>query len=156
MSAAIDSSPPGSLLRSSSALHRSRRWYSGLGISSIRRRSASPPGRANSSSSRWPYFRVITCQPAAANMPRSRSAAMPGTTRSSDCRFMSTTQTTSPSSATPGSAIASHTAPSSSSASPRREYWRPVPTAPMPLFRYRRATAPQTGAVAPMPTEPVE
>ena len=95
-------------------------------MASIRCRSASPPGRVNSSSSIRPYFSVMTCQPAAVNMPRSRSAAMSGTTRSSDCRFTSTTQTTSPSSATPGSTMASHTAPSSSSASPSSEYWRPA------------------------------
>ena len=52
---------------------------------------------------------------------------MLGTTRSSDWRFMSTIQTTSPSSATIGSMIASQQAPSSSSASPSSEYWRPVP-----------------------------
>ena len=73
-----------------------------------------------------PYFSVITCQPAAVNMPRSRSAVISGTTRSRDWRFRSTTQTTSPSSATPGSTIASQTAPSSSSASPSSEYWRPA------------------------------
>ena len=128
-------------------------------MASIRCRSASPPGRVNSSSSSRPYFSVMTCQPAALNMPRSRSAAISGTTRSSDWRFTSTTQTTSPSSATPGSTMASQTAPSSSSASPSSEYWRPgapVPSAVNLLLRYRRATAPQTGAVAPMPTDPVE
>ena len=52
--------------------------------------------------------------------------------------------------------MASQTAPSSSSASPSSEYWRPVVPSPMNLFTYRRATAPQTGAVAPMPTDPVE
>ena len=91
------------------------------------RRSAPPPGRANSSSSSRPYLTVITCQPAAPNMPCSRAAPIVGTTRSSDCRFRSTTQTTSPSSATSGRATASQTAPSSSSASPSSEYWRPVP-----------------------------
>ena len=99
----------------------------------------------------------MTCQPAALNMPRSRSAVIIGTTRSSDWRFTSMTQTTSPSSATPGSTMASQTAPSSSSASPSSEYWRPRAPLPMNLpFRYRRATAPQIGAVAPMPTDPVE
>ena len=50
---------------------------------------------------------------------------MSGTTRSSDWRFRSTTQSTSPSRATHGSAIASQTAPSSSSASPSSAIWRP-------------------------------
>ena len=36
---------PGSRSRSWSGVQRSSRWYSGLAISSIRRRSASPPGR---------------------------------------------------------------------------------------------------------------
>ena len=94
-------------------------------MSSIRCRSASPPGLVKSSSSSRPYFRVMTCQPAALNMPRNRSAVISGTTRSSDWRFTSTTQTISPSSATPGSTMASQTAPSSSSASPSSEYWRP-------------------------------
>ena len=99
----------------------------------------------------------MTCQPAALNMPRSRSAAISGTTRSSDWRFTSTTQTISPSSATPGSTMASQTAPSSSSASPSSEYWRPgAPSLTNLPFRYLRATAPQIGAVAPMPTDPVE
>ena len=61
--------------------------------------------------------------PAAENIVSSRPAAMLGTTRSSDWRFMSTIQTISPSSCTDGSRIASHTAPSSSSAS------RPASTA---------------------------
>ena len=61
-------------------------------------------------------------------MPRSRSAVISGTTRSSDWRLTSTTQTISPSSATPGSTTASQTAPSSSSASPTSEYWRPGAT----------------------------
>ena len=39
--------------------HRSRRWYSGLGMASIRARSASPPGRSNMARSRRPYFSVI-------------------------------------------------------------------------------------------------
>ena len=85
---------------------------------------------------------------------------MLGTTRSSDCRLKSTIQTTSPSSATAGSRIASQHAPSSSSASPIREYWRPgvlsAGGVSAWLRMYRRASAPHTGAVAPMPTEPVE
>ena len=95
-------------------------------------------------------------------MPCSRVAPMLGTTRSSDCRLRSTIHTTSPSSATIGSRIASQHAPSSSSASPTSEYWRPcaaVSAGDEPVFReatYRRASAPQIGAVAPMPTEPVE
>ena len=100
---------------------------------------------------------MSTCQPAASNMPCSRVAAMWGTTRSSDCRLRSTIHTTSPSSATIGSRIASQHAPSSSSASPTSEYCRPVPgRAPKRVSTYRRASAPQIGAVAPMPTEPVE
>ena len=50
---------------------------------------------------------------------------MSGTTRSSDWRLRSTTHSTSPSRATIGSTIASHTAPSSSSASPSSAIWRP-------------------------------
>ena len=65
-------------------------------------------------------------------------------------------QTTSPSPMTIGSNTASHTAPSSSSASPTREYCRPVPAPPNRVLTYRRASAPQIGAVAPIPTEPVE
>lgn len=149
---ATGSLPPGRRSRSSPASQRSRRWYSGLGIASMRARRSSPPGRSNSSVSSRPYFSVSTCQPAAANMPFSRCAARYGTTRSRDCRLRSTIHTTSPSSATPGSRIASQTAPSSSSASPTREYCRPA-GAPS---TYRRATAPQIGAVAPMPTDPVE
>ena len=50
---------------------------------------------------------------------------MSGTTRSSDWRLRSTTHSTSPRRATIGSTIASHTAPSSSSASPSSAIWRP-------------------------------
>ncbi len=106
--------------------------------------------------SRRPYFTVSTCQPAAANMPCSRGVPMTGTTRSSDCRFRSTIQTISPSSVVIGSMTASHTAPSSSSASPTREYCRPVPAPPNCALTYLRASAPQMGAVAPIPTDPVE
>ena len=83
---------------------------------------------------------------------------MVGTTRSRDCRLRSTTQTTSPSSATIGSSTASQTAPSSSSASPTSDHCRPSGPVPVPKWpsTYRRASAPQIGAVAPMPTEPVE
>ena len=63
-------------------------------------------------------------------MVANRPAAMLGTTRSSDWRFMSTIQTISPSSGTEESRIASQTAPSSSSASPTNEYWRPLPVLP--------------------------
>ena len=38
-------------------------WYCSFGISSIRRRSSSPPSRANAARSRRPYFSSITCQP---------------------------------------------------------------------------------------------
>ena len=88
----LDSSP-GSRSRSWAAVQRSRRWYSGLDISSMRRRRASPPGRANSSCSSRPYLTVSTCQPAAANMPCSRMAPRMGTTRSRLCRLRSTIQT---------------------------------------------------------------
>ena len=91
----------------------------------MRRRSASPPGRSNRASSLRPYLTVSTCQPAASNIPARRPKAMSGTTRSSDWRFRSTTQSTSPRRATHGSAIASQTAPSSSSASPSSAIWRP-------------------------------
>ena len=40
----------------------------------------------------------MTCQPAAENIAADPPAAMLGTTRSSDCRFMSMIQTISPSS----------------------------------------------------------
>ena len=113
---------PGSTALARSAPCRSSRWYSGLAMSSMRRRRASPPGRANSSVSTRPYFTVSTCQPAAANIPSSRAAPIVGTTRSSDWRLRSTTHTTSPSLATIGSSTASHTAPSSSSASPTRDH----------------------------------
>ncbi|MBB5873510.1 hypothetical protein F4553_006944 [Allocatelliglobosispora scoriae] len=99
---------------------------------------------------------MITCQPAAANIFSSFPAAMVGTTRSSDWRLRSTIQTISPSSATDGSRIASQIAPSSSSASPTRENCRPVPAPPIDASTKRRAIAPQIGAVAPIPTDPVE
>ena len=159
MRPAISSAPgpsPGSRVRNSPALQRSNRWYSGFGMSRMRRRSCGPPARSNRASNRLPNLTSITCQPAAENIDANRPAAMLGTTRSNDCRFMSTIQTISPSSATDGSRIASHTAPSSSSASPTSEYWRPVPVAPNAASTYRRAIAPQIGAVAPIPTDPVE
>ena len=40
-----------------------RLWYSWFGISSMRRRSSSPPSRAYASRSRRPYFSSSTCQP---------------------------------------------------------------------------------------------
>jgi hypothetical protein len=73
-----------------------------------------------------PYLTVITCQPAAANIASKRFAPNTGSTRSRDWRLRSTTQTTSPRSPTIGSRTASQQAPSSSSASPSREYWRPA------------------------------
>ena len=121
------SSSPGTRSRSWSGVQRSRRWYSGFSISSIRRRSASPPGRSYSSCSSRPYLTVSTCQPAASNMPARRTAPMLGTIRSRLCRLRSMIQHTSPRSCTIGSRIASQQAPSSSSASPTIEYWRPVP-----------------------------
>jgi hypothetical protein len=124
--AAASGPAPGSRCRSSAPPQRSSRWYSSFVISSIRRRSSAPPGLANSSSSSCPYFSVITCQPAAVNMPVSLPTAVFGTIRSSDCRLRSTTHTISPSSATAGSTTVSQTAPSSNSASPSSEYWRPA------------------------------
>ncbi|MGJ3558214.1 hypothetical protein ACR6C2_01690 [Streptomyces sp. INA 01156] len=56
---------------------------------------------------------------------------MSGTTRSRDCRLRSTIQTTSPRPAVAGSRTASQTAPSSSSASPTSEYWRPPRRVPV-------------------------
>ena len=47
-------------------------------MSSIRRRSAAPPGRANSAWSRRPYFASTTCQPAAANIALDLSDADAG------------------------------------------------------------------------------
>ncbi len=97
---------------------RSSRWYSSLGIGSIRARSASPPRSSNSSRRRRPYLTVIVCQPAASNIAPTRPAAMSGTTRSSDWRLRSTIHSTSPRRGTIGSTSASQIAPSSSSASP--------------------------------------
>ncbi len=111
--------------RSSPAGKRKRYWYSSLLISSIRRSSSSPSSTANSSRRRAPYLSVIVFHPAAANISRIRLAAMPGTTLSSDCRLRSTIQRTSPNRGTMGSISASHTGPSSSSASPTRAIWRP-------------------------------
>jgi hypothetical protein len=160
---AIGSRPgpaPGSRSRNCTAPARSSRWYSGLLISSIRSCSASPPGSVNSDRSSGPYFSVTTRQPAAPNMPASRDAARCGTTRSSDWRLTSTTHSTSPSWPTAGSQMASQHAPSSSSASPSSEICRPAGSPPADPVKcrstYRRASAPQIGAVAPMPTEPVE
>jgi hypothetical protein len=75
---AAGSPSPGSRSRSSSAVQRSSRWYSGL---LIRRSACAAPRRpalANSCSSSRPYFSVSTCQPAASNMPCSARAAMSG------------------------------------------------------------------------------
>ena len=81
---------------------------------------------------------------------------MSGTTRSSDWRLRSTTHMTSPSLATIGSATASQIAPSSSSASPISAIWRPPTGTSKCPATYRWASAPQIGAVAPIPTDPVE
>ena len=72
ISPAIASAPapaPGSRRRSSAASQRSSRWYSGLVISSIR--AAAPRRRAGRTAPRssCPYLTVMTCHPAAANMP---------------------------------------------------------------------------------------
>ena len=53
-------------------------WYCSFGISSIRRRSSSPPSRANASRSRRPYFSSITCQPRVRKLRSSSCALMPG------------------------------------------------------------------------------
>ena len=92
------------------------------------RRSASPPGRANSSSSSRPYLTVSTCQPAASNMPCEPGGADVGhdpveglpvevddPARPRRARRPS------------GRGRPPSTAPSSSSASPTSEYCRPVP-----------------------------
>ena len=64
---------PGSRVRSSSALHRSSRWYSGLGMSRMRRAQFRPrPAAGTVLPSSRPNFTVITCQPAAANIVCSR------------------------------------------------------------------------------------
>ena len=107
--------------RTSSGWERSRRWYSSLGMSRMRRSKTSPPSAAKSALIRWPQVRVMTCQSAAANMPCRRWIWTSGMTRSRDCRLRSTIQTTSPRLRTSGSMMASQTAPSSSSASPSRE-----------------------------------
>ena len=94
-------------------------WYSSLGMSSIQARSDSPPGSAKAACSRRPYFASTTCQPAASELRRaSWSIRTPGTTRSSDWRLRSTIQVTLPRPVVAGSATASQTLPSSSSASP--------------------------------------
>ena len=49
---------------------RSMLWYSPFGISSMRRRSVSPPSSANAARRRGPYFSVTTCQPWSANTRR--------------------------------------------------------------------------------------
>ena len=98
---------------------RSSRWYSSLGIASMRAR------RSGRRARRGPYLTITVCQPAASNIAARRPAAMSGTTRSSDWRLRSTTHMTSPRRATIGSAIASQHAPSSSSASPISAIWRP-------------------------------
>ena len=116
---------PGSRSRSSSGPARSSRWYSSFGIASMRRRSIGPPSRSNSSPRRRPYLSVMVCQPAASNIEASRPAAIWGTMRSSDWRFRSTIQSTSPSCGTTGSTMASQHAPSSSSASPSSAICRP-------------------------------
>ena len=94
-------------------------WYFSLGMPSIQSRRRCPPGALNSSVSRSPYLTSLTCQPDASNWARHCLIRMPGTTRSSDCRLKSTIQSTLPRPSVAGSAIASHTLPSSSSASPR-------------------------------------
>ncbi len=70
--------PSISRARASGPGRRIRTWYSSLDMSSMRSRSASPPGIAKRSCSRRPYFASSTCQPAAANMPSTRWMRMPG------------------------------------------------------------------------------
>ena len=53
--------------RASSPVQRIRLWYSGLLISSMRWRSASPSGRSKAALSRRPYLHSSTCQPLAWN-----------------------------------------------------------------------------------------
>ena len=81
--------------RSSRASARSSRWYSSLGIASMRCRSASPP--AARTALERPYLTITPCQPGGLEH---RGAAgrrrCPGTTRSSDWRLRSTTHMTSP------------------------------------------------------------
>ena len=93
-------------------------WYSPFGISSMRRRSVSPPSSANAARRRGPYFSVTTCQPWSANTDASSDERMPGTTRSRLCRLKSMIHVTRPSPRVAMSEMASHTLPSSSSASP--------------------------------------
>jgi hypothetical protein len=147
---------PGNRCRNSVAELRSRRWYSSLVISSIRRLSWAPPRRSKSAFRSRPYFMVTQCQPAASNIALKRLAAMSGTTRSRDCRFRSTIQRTSPNRATIGSAMASQHAPSSSSASPTNATCRPPAGASNFPETYRWTSAPQIGAVTPNPSDPVE
>ena len=81
-------------------------------------RRASPPGSENSRRRREPYLASATCQPAWLKKLLRRMAAMSGITRSRLWRLRSTTIVKLPSPWVTGSAMASQTLPSSSSASP--------------------------------------
>ncbi len=148
--------PSRNRLRSCAPVSPNSDWYCSFGIASIQSRSASPPGWAYARASLRPYLTSTTCQPAASNWPRHWSIRTPGTTRSSDCRLKSTTHITLPSPVVAGSATASQTLPSSSSASPINATNRECGRAPKCASTYRRVTAANSGAAAPRPTEPVE
>ena len=81
---------------------------------------------------------------------------MSGITRSRLWRLRSITIVKLPSSCVAGSAIASHTLPSSSSASPTSAMNRAEGCAPKWESVYRRVSAEKSGATAPRPTDPVE
>ena len=112
------SAPASRRSRASAPGRRIRPWYSSLGMSSMRRRSVSPPGHSNAACSRLPYLASSTCQPAARNICSRRRMRMPGTTRSRLWRLRSTSRVTLPRPWSGSSSTASQTLPSSSSASP--------------------------------------
>ena len=100
----------------------------------------------------------MTRHPLAASISRQTCTRIPGITRSRLCRFTSTTQSTRGLVASAGSITASHTVPSSSSASPSVETNRCVgsgASAKRPCT-YCSANEAKLGAMAPSPTDPSE
>ena len=147
--------PPSQPIAELGGAYRRRRWYSGFDISFMRWKSASTRSPEERLEQRA-VLRREHLPPACGEHRLCLSVVIVGTTRSSDWRFASTIQTSSPRSATCWSITASQIAPSSSSASPTSEYGGHRTRRRSDHRTYRRARAPQIGAVAPIPTDPVE
>ena len=137
---------------------RIRLWYSSLVMSSMRWRSASPPGRAKAACSRRPYLASSTCQPLRAEQRLELRGADAGddavealAVEVDDPEHVAEALRRDP------RQTASQTLPSSSSASPISATKRL--RGHVAEVESRRSGAPaaaKAGATAPSPTEPVE